>query len=178
LSFFDPPALSPTPFASRCLADVVDASERYSSSLGFDIPRLRVLFTRTSDLIQRLQAARRELALKAAINRLDRFHLLILDDLGHVSKDQAKTFVLFELISARYEHHSMLITANQPFGAWCKVFSHPAMTLTAVDRLVNHATIFEINVDSYLRRAELERKQKGIGRPQKHATITEESYGI
>jgi IstB-like ATP binding protein len=132
---------------------------------------VRVLFARTSDLVQRLQVARRELALEAAITRLDRFHLLILDDLAYVSKDQAETSVLFELISARYEHRSMLITANQPFGAWGKVFPDPAMTLAAVDRLVHHATIFEINVDSYRRRAALERKQKGVGRPQKHATI-------
>jgi DNA replication protein DnaC len=130
----------------------------------------RVLFARTSDLVQRLQVARRELALEAAINRLDRFHLLILDDLAYVSKDQAETSVLFELISARYEHRSMLITANQPFGAWGKVFPDPAMTLAAVDRLVHHASIFEINVDSYRRRAALERKQKGPGRPQNHAT--------
>ena len=131
----------------------------------------RVLFARTSDLVQRLQVARRELALEAAINRLDRFHLLILDDLAYVSKDQAETSVLFELISARYERRSTLITANQPFGAWGKVFPDPAMTLAAVDRLVHHATIFEINVDSYRRRAALERKQKGAGRPQSYATI-------
>ena len=131
----------------------------------------RVLFTRTSDLVQRLQVARRELALEAAITRLDRFDLLILDDLAYVSKDQAETSVLFELISARYERRSTLITANQPFGAWGKVFPDPAMTLAAVDRLVHHATIFEINVDSYRRRAALERKQKGAGRPQSYATI-------
>jgi DNA replication protein DnaC len=78
----------------------------------------RVLFARTSDLVQKLQVARRELGLEAAINRLDRFHLLILDDLAYVSKDQAETSVLFELISARYERRSILLTANQPFGAW------------------------------------------------------------
>jgi DNA replication protein DnaC len=102
----------------------------------------RVLFTRTSDLVQRLQVARRELTLEAAITRLDRFDLLILDDLAYVSKDQAETSVLFELISARYERRSTLITANQPFGAWGQVFPDPAMTLAAVDRLVHHATIF------------------------------------
>ena len=133
----------------------------------------RVMFARTSDLVQRLQVARRELALEAAINRLDRFHLLILDDLVYVSKDQAETSVLFELISARYERRSTLITANQPFGEWGKVFPDPAMTLAAVDRLVHHATIFEMNVDSYRRRAALERKQKGAGRPPNHATIKE-----
>jgi DNA replication protein DnaC len=93
------------------------------------------------------------------INRLDRFHLLILDDLSYISKDQAETSVLFELISARYERRSMLITANQPFGDWNKVFPDPAMTLAAVDRLVHHATILEMNVESYRRRAALERKR-------------------
>ncbi len=122
----------------------------------------RVLFARTSDLVQKLQLARRELALEAAIARLDKFHLLILDDIAYVSKDQAETSVLFELISARYERRSILITANQPFGEWNKIFPDPAMTLAAVDRLVHHATIFEINVDSYRRRAALERKQKAV----------------
>src|SRR5437016_3379971 len=130
----------------------------------------KVLFTRTSDLVQKLQVARRELALEAAINRLDRFHLLILDDLAYVSKDQAETSVLFELISARYERRSTLITANRPFGDWGEVFPDPAMTLAAVDRLVHHATIFEINVDSYRRRAALDRKNKGAGRPSNYAT--------
>jgi DNA replication protein DnaC len=108
----------------------------------------KVLFTRTTDLVQKLQVARRELDLEAAINRLDRFHLLILDDLAYVTKDQAETSVLFELISARYERRSMLVTANQRFGEWGKVFPDPAMTLAAIDRLVHHATIFELNVES------------------------------
>ena len=89
----------------------------------------RVLFTRTTDLVQRLQVARRELALEAAITKLDRYDLLILDDIAYVTKDQAETSVLFELIAARYERRSMLITANQPFGEWGKIFPDPAMTL-------------------------------------------------
>ena len=131
----------------------------------------RVLFARTSDLVQRLQVARGELALEAGINRLDCFHLLILNDLAYVSKDQAAASVLFELISARYERRSTLITTNQPFGVCGKVFPDPAMTLAAVDRLVHQATIFEINVDSYRRRVALEPKHKGAGRPQDYATI-------
>ena len=132
----------------------------------------RVLFARTSDLVQKLQVARREFALEAAIARLDRFHLLILDDLAYVSKDQAETSVLFELISTRYERRSILITANQPFGEWNRIFPDPAMTLAAVDRLVHHATIIEINVDSYRRRVALERKQKGPKTNDSAATIS------
>jgi hypothetical protein len=64
----------------------------------------------------------------------------------------------------------MIITANQPFGEWGKVFQDPAMTLAAVDRLVHHSTIFEMNVESYRRRAAIQRKQVGAGRPASYAT--------
>ena len=130
----------------------------------------RVLFMRTTDLVQRLQTARRDLELEAAIDKLDKYHLLVLDDLSYITKDQAETSVLFELISARYERRSILITANQPFGEWGKIFPDPSMTLAAVDRLVHHATIFEMNVESYRRRAAVERK-RGPGRPPGRATI-------
>jgi DNA replication protein DnaC len=130
----------------------------------------RVLFTRASDLVQRLQIARRELALESALAKLDKYNLLILDDIAYVSRDQAETSVLFELIGSRYERRSMLITANQPFGEWGKVFPDQAMTLAAIDRLVHHATILEMNVESYRRRAALDRK-RGSGRPPTHATI-------
>ena len=130
----------------------------------------RVLFTRTTDLVQKLQVARRELQLEAAIAKLDKFDLLILDDLAYVTKDQAETSVLFELISARYERRSIMITANQPFGEWNRVFPDPAMTLAAVDRLVHHATIFEMNVESYRRRSAMEAKRQR-GRPASFATI-------
>lgn len=132
----------------------------------------RVLFARTTDLVQRLQVARRELALESAIAKFDRYDLLILDDITYVSKDQAETSVLFELIAARYERRSLLITANQPFGEWGRIFPDQAMTLAAVDRLVHHATILEMNVESYRRRVALDRR-RGPGRPPVHATPNE-----
>jgi IstB-like ATP binding protein len=104
------------------------------------------------------------LQLEAAINRLDRYDLLILDDLSCVHKDHAETFVLFELIGARHERRSMLITANQPFADWDKVFPDHAMMIAAIDRLVHHAIIFEMNVESYRRRGALDRKS--------HAAVT------
>lgn len=113
----------------------------------------RVLFTRCSDLVQRLQAARRDLRLPQELTKLDRFDLLILDDLSYVRRDQAETSVLFELIAERYERKSLAITANTPFSQWGEVFVEPAMTLAAVDRLVHHATILEMNVESYRRRS-------------------------
>jgi DNA replication protein DnaC len=119
----------------------------------------RVLYTRTTDLVQRLQVARRELTLESAIAKLDKYHLLILDDIAYVTKDQAETSVLFELIGVRYERRSLLITANQAFGEWGRVFPDKAMTLAAIDRLVHHATIFEMNVESYRARKARERKR-------------------
>ena len=81
----------------------------------------RVLFTRTTDLVQKLQAARRDLSLPALLSRLDRFDCLILDDLGYASKDQAETSVLFELIAERYERRSLIVTCNQPFSEWNRI---------------------------------------------------------
>ena len=132
----------------------------------------RVLYARTTDLVQRLQVARRELALEAAIRKLHKYHLLILDDVAYVRKDQAETSALFELISYRYEQRSMLITANQPFGEWSSIFPDQAMTLAAVDRLVHRATIFELNVESYRRRAAVATADTARGRVAKRATPT------
>jgi DNA replication protein DnaC len=134
----------------------------------------RVLFTRTTDLVQKLQLARRDLALEAAIAKLDKYHLLILDDFAYVTKDRAETSVLFELIGVRYERRSLLVTANQPFGEWGKIFPDPAMTLAAIDRLVHHATILEMNVESYRRKEAID-KARGIPRPPTRATISASS---
>jgi DNA replication protein DnaC len=120
----------------------------------------RVLYMRTGELVQRLQAARQSLQLPQALSKLDRYDLLILDDLSYVRKDQAETSVLFELIAERYERRSVLLTANQPFSGWDHVFPDPGMTVAAIDRLVHHSTIFELHqVESY-RGKEAARRQK------------------
>lgn len=125
----------------------------------------RVYFSRCSDLVQKLQAARRDLRLPQEMARLDRFDLLVLDDLSYVRRDQAETSVLFELISERYERKSLAITANTPFSQWNEVFVEPAMTVAAVDRLVHHSTILEMNVESYRRRS----AQAASGGKTKHS---------
>ena len=118
----------------------------------------RVLFTRTTDLVQRLQTARQNLTLAQDVAKLDKFHMLILDDLSYVQKDHAETSVLFELIAARYERRSIMITANQPFGGMGRHLPGQGHDRRcAIDRLVHHAVIFEMNVESYRRRAALER---------------------
>jgi DNA replication protein DnaC len=113
----------------------------------------RVLFVRATDLVQRLQAARQALALENAIEKLDKYHLIVLDDLCYVRRDQAESSVLSEMIAARYERRSLLVTPNQPFGEWTSVFPDAAMTLAAVDRLVHHSVILEMNVESYRKRS-------------------------
>jgi DNA replication protein DnaC len=120
----------------------------------------RVYFTRTTDLVQRLQAARRDLRLPAEIAKLDRFDLLLLDDFSYVRRDSTETTVLFELIAERYERKSIALTANQPFSEWNQVFPEPAMTVAAIDRLVHHATILELNVESYRRKVAERTKEK------------------
>jgi DNA replication protein DnaC len=136
----------------------------------------RVFYTRTSELVQRLQAARQSLQLPQALARLDRYDLLILDDLSYVRKDQAETSVLFELIAERYERRSLLITANQPFSGWDQVFPDSGMTVAAIDRLVHHSTIFELNsVESY--RGKAAARQQKVQRDNDQASRRRQSSG-
>ena len=109
----------------------------------------KVLFTRTSDLVQRLQAARRDLRLPTELAKLDRFDLLILDDLSYVRRDQAETSVLFELIAERYERKSIAITANTPFSQWGEVFIDVAAS-TDIFQSLFHAAHEKINLPDAL----------------------------
>jgi DNA replication protein DnaC len=109
----------------------------------------RVKFSSATALVQQLQYAKLQLQLPSALTKLDRFDLLIIDDVGYVKKTEAETSVLFELISYRYERKSLLITANQPFSQWDSIFSDSMMTVAAVDRLIHHALNIEIQADSF-----------------------------
>ena len=107
----------------------------------------------------RLKAARRDLILEAALARPDRFDLVILDDITYAHKDQAETGVLFELIARRYEYRSIAIAANQPFSGWDQIFPDKAMAAAANDRLGHHATILEMNAESFRQRAAVSNKR-------------------
>lgn len=109
-------------------------------------------FYRTTDLVQHLQAASAEHRLPAALKRLDAYQILCLDDIGYVKRDRDETAVLFECISHRYERQSLIVTSNHPFSAWDGIFPDPSMTVAVIDRLVHHATILELNTDSYRRK--------------------------
>jgi DNA replication protein DnaC len=127
---------------------------RLASAVGEKLIQngFRVLFNRTTELMQKLQAAKRALTLPAALEKLDRYDCLILDDFGYVQKDELETSVLFELICERYERKSLLITCNQPFKEWEKIFADKQMAIAAIDRLVHHASILEIDAESYRRK--------------------------
>ena len=115
----------------------------------------RVFFSRTTELVQKLQAAKRALTLPLALEKLDKYDCLILDDFGYVQKDELETSVLFDLICERYERKSMLITCNQPFKDWDKIFLDKQMAVAAIDRLIHNASILEIEAESYRRKQAL-----------------------
>lgn len=119
----------------------------------------RAKFFAATTLVQTLQQAKRQLLLPNTLKKLDRYDLLIIDDLGYVKKSEAETSVLFELIAHRYERKSLLVTANQPFSQWNAIFADDMMTVAAVDRLVHHALIVELQADSYRKRSAHKRSQ-------------------
>jgi len=121
---------------------------------------LRVRYYPASSLVQELQAAKQNLSLADALAKLDKYRLLIIDDIGYVQRTEAETSVLFELIAHRYESGSLLITSNHPFSAWDSIFPDNMMAVAAVDRLVHHADIIELTGESYRKRAQAARRKE------------------
>jgi DNA replication protein DnaC len=107
-----------------------------------------VFFTPTYQLVQTLLAARRELVLPKALRVLDVFDAVILDDLGYVQQTADEAEVLFTLMAERYERRSLIITSNLVFSEWNRIFKSPMTTAAAIDRLVHHAVIIEIDRSS------------------------------
>jgi DNA replication protein DnaC len=110
---------------------------------------IRVLFTKTTALVQKLQEAKKGYCLPEAIAKLNKYHLLVLDDIGYVKKDELETNVLFELIADRYETGSIIITSNLAFSEWDKIFPDSMAAVAAIDRIVHHSTIINITGESY-----------------------------
>ena len=119
---------------------------------------ISVLFTPTYQLVQQLLVARRDLNLPRALRALDAFDVIVCDDLGYVQQTPDEAEVLFTLMAERYERRSLVITSNLVFSEWDRIFKNPMTTAAAIDRLVHHATILEIDRDSI--RAE-EAKRRG-----------------
>jgi DNA replication protein DnaC len=118
----------------------------------------RVKFTTATHLVQSLQHAKETLRLAEVLTRMDKYTVLIIDDIGYVKKDNQETMALFELIAHRYETGSLIITSNQPFSDWDQIFDSGMMAVAAIDRLVHHATILEMGGESYRMKASMQRR--------------------
>lgn len=120
-------------------------------ALGHELVRKgrTVFFVPCALLVQRLLLAKAELWLEKEFKRLDKFDALIIDDLGYVQQSRDEMEVLFTLLAHRYEHRSVLLTSNLVFSKWEKIFKDPMTTAAAIDRLVHHSIILELNLTSY-----------------------------
>jgi DNA replication protein DnaC len=130
------------------------------SALGQELVRAgrKVSFRKCGLLVQELLAAKRDLKLPGLLKKLSGCEALILDDLGYVQQSREEMEVLFLLLAERYERGSVLLTSNLPFSGWEAIFKDAMTTAAAIDRLVHHSVIIELNVSSY--RAEQAKKAK------------------
>jgi DNA replication protein DnaC len=117
-----------------------------------------VYFTSCVLLVQRLLQAKQNLLLEKELRRLDKYEALIIDDIGYVQQNRDEMEVLFTLLAHRYESRSVLLTSNLVFSQWEQIFKDPMTTAAAIDRLVHHSVILELNLPSY--RMEAAQKKK------------------
>ncbi len=108
-----------------------------------------VLFSSTHRLVEQLLIAKRELEIEKMFKKLDRFEVIVLDDIGYVQQSREEMEVLFTFLSERYERRSLMISSNLVFSEWDKIFKDPMTTAAAIDRLVHHSTILELDNESY-----------------------------
>jgi DNA replication protein DnaC len=118
----------------------------------------RVYYCECNLLIEQMLRDKKELKLDQRIKKLARYDAIILDDIGYVQQSRGEMEVLFTLLAQRYERGSVMITSNLPFSKWEAIFKDPMTTAAAIDRLVHHSVILEMNVSSY--RMEAARKPK------------------
>jgi DNA replication protein DnaC len=109
----------------------------------------RVYFSSCSLLVQELLVAKRDLKLSRVLKRLSKFDVLFIDDIGYVQQSREEMEVLFTLLAERYERGSVMLTSNLPFSKWEAIFKDPMTTAAAIDRLVHHSVILELNLPSY-----------------------------
>jgi len=109
----------------------------------------RILFTACNLLVQELLIARRDLKLAGTLKKLSKYQAIIIDDIGYVQQSREEMEVLFTLLADRYERGSVMLTSNLPFSKWEQIFKDPMTTAAAIDRLVHHSIILELNLTSY-----------------------------
>ena len=121
----------------------------------------RVLFISCSQLVQDLLIAKKELELTKKLKKLSLFDAVIIDDIGYVQQSREEMEVLFTFLADCYERSSLLITSNLPFSKWEQIFKNPMTTAAAIDRLVHHSVILELNIESY-RMEQAKKDMKGM----------------
>ncbi len=109
----------------------------------------RVLFVSCSQLVQDLLIAKRDLITSKLLKKLSRYDAIIVDDIGYVQQSRQEMEVLFTFLADRYERGSLMITSNLPFSKWEQIFKDPMTAAAAIDRLVHHSVILELNITSY-----------------------------
>ena len=145
--FAQVPELNAAQFRQLCeTTDWVDAGENVDGVVG---QGYRARFYSAGELLQELRKARAQLKLNELLLKLDRYRVIVVDDLGYVKRDNAETGVLFELIAHRYERGSLVITSNHPFSTWGSIFVDETMAVAAADRLIHHGYMFELKGESY-----------------------------
>ncbi|MFH1314731.1 MAG: IS21-like element helper ATPase IstB [Candidatus Eisenbacteria bacterium] len=122
----------------------------------------QILFAPSSLLVQELLVAKRDLKMKHLLRRLAKYEALIIDDIGYVQQNRQEMEVLFVLLAERYERASVMITSNLPFSRWERIFKDPMTTAAAIDRLVHHSVILELNLPSYRLEQSNKRKRKEV----------------
>jgi DNA replication protein DnaC len=130
------------------------------SAIGQELIRAgrKVMFATCDLMIQDLLGVKRDLKLRRFLKQISRYEVLILDDIGYVQYSREEMEVLFTLLAERYERGSVMLTSNLPFSGWEAIFKDPMTTAAAIDRLVHHSVILELNVPSY--RAEQAKKAR------------------
>jgi DNA replication protein DnaC len=109
----------------------------------------KLYFTSCSQLVQDLLIAKRDLTLVNVLKKLSRYDGIIIDDIGYVQQSRDEMEVLFTFLADRYERGSVMVTSNLPFSKWDKIFKDPMTTAAAIDRLVHHSVVLELNLPSY-----------------------------
>ena len=109
----------------------------------------RMYYSRCDNLVQELLRAKKDLRLDRTLKKLMKYEGIIIDDIGYVQHSQEEMEVLFTLLAQRYERGSVMITSNLPFSKWEKIFKDPMTTAAAIDRVIHHSVILELNVPSY-----------------------------
>jgi len=117
----------------------------------------RIYFSECRFLVEMLLREKGELRLEKKLKSLKKYDALILDDIGYVQQNREEMEVLFTLLAQRYERGSVMITSNLPFSKWDMIFKDQMTTAAAIDRVVHHSVILELNIPSYRMEAAQER---------------------